>query len=165
MIVNNNSSEFVINANTWLQVNLGGQTMRFKYSGWVYSTGPSADLLLFMKRPGETTGWTYVDIVSTTETNKWVYLEKEYTVPGDVSQINIRLDNNSAGSVWFDDLRILPADGSMTTYTYEPLVGSTSATDNNGITTYYEYDNFQRLKDVKDKDGKIIKHIDYRYKQ
>jgi len=51
----------------------------------------------------------------------------------------------------------------VTTYTYAPLVGITSATDAKGVTTYYEYDNFQRLMNIKDKDGNIVKHMDYHY--
>ena len=63
----------------------------------------------------------------------------------------------------YDDIRIYPADAQMTTYTYDPLVGMTSATDAKGLTSYYEYDSFQRLVNIKDKDGNIIKHTDYHY--
>ena len=48
-------------------------------------------------------------------------------------------------------------------YTYAPLVGMTSATDAKGQTTYYEYDSFQRLVNVKDQYGNILKHTDYHY--
>jgi hypothetical protein len=164
-IINPYSGELVLHGNTWLQVSLGGQAKKFRYSGWIYSNGPSAEILLFMKRPGETGYFSYVDWVGTSEINKWVYLDKEFMVPGDVSQLNLRLDNNSTGTVWFDDLRIAPADAQVTTFTYKPLTGTSSTTDNQGITTYYEYDNYQRLMNVKDKDGKIIKHMDYQYKQ
>jgi YD repeat-containing protein len=51
----------------------------------------------------------------------------------------------------------------VTTYTYKPLVGMTSATDPKGETMYYEYDSFQRLKTVKDSQGNIIKQYDYHY--
>ncbi|SDP94123.1 hypothetical protein SAMN05428975_3864 [Mucilaginibacter sp. OK268] len=63
----------------------------------------------------------------------------------------------------YDDIRIYPKDALMTSYTYDPLVGMTSMTDPKSETTTYEYDNFQRLMNVKDKDGKIIKRIDYHY--
>lgn len=52
----------------------------------------------------------------------------------------------------------------ITLYTYKPLVGMTSMTDSKGQTTYYEYDEFQRLKYVKDQHGNIIKSNTYHYK-
>ncbi|RWU08110.1 DUF5977 domain-containing protein [Pedobacter chitinilyticus] len=60
-----------------------------------------------------------------------------------------------------DDIRIYPKDAEMITYTYEPLVGMTSMIDAKGLTTYYEYDSFQRLLNVKDHQGNIIKNYNY----
>lgn len=64
-----------------------------------------------------------------------------------------------------DEVRFYPSTAQMTTYTYKPLVGMTSQCDANNRIAYYEYDNFGRLKIVKDQDGKIIKAHDYRYQQ
>ena len=52
----------------------------------------------------------------------------------------------------------------VTTYTYDPLIGVTSMTDPKGYTIYYEYDEFNRLKQVKDAEGKILSKNEYHYK-
>ena len=62
-----------------------------------------------------------------------------------------------------DDVRFYPTKAQMTTYTYDPLIGMTSKADAKGETTYYEYDTFQRLLNIKDKDGNIIKSYTYHY--
>ncbi|WP_452598544.1 hypothetical protein, partial [Pontimicrobium sp. MEBiC01747] len=53
----------------------------------------------------------------------------------------------------------------ITTYTYDPLIGITSITDPKGVTVYYEYDIFNRLKYIKDQDGNIVSKNEYNYKQ
>ena len=52
----------------------------------------------------------------------------------------------------------------MSSYTYDPLVGITSMTDPRGYTVYYEYDEFNRLKQVKDAEGNILSKNEYNYK-
>lgn len=72
--------------------------------------------------------------------------------------------NEDALRTALDALRDIP--GVMaTTYTYDPLVGITSKTDVNGRTTYYLYDDFGRLKFLKDQDGNILSKNQYHYKE
>ncbi len=52
----------------------------------------------------------------------------------------------------------------VTTYTYDPLVGVTSVTDPKGYTMYYEYDEFNRVIQVKDEDGYVLGENEYYYK-
>ncbi|NVM62174.1 hypothetical protein FHW88_000450 [Mucilaginibacter sp. SG538B] len=68
-----------------------------------------------------------------------------------------------SGGDSFDDIRICPADAQINSFTFDPMLGVTSSTDGKSETTYYEYDSFQRLMNVKDKDGNIVKHTDYHY--
>lgn len=63
-----------------------------------------------------------------------------------------------------DDICFYPKNAQMVTYTFDKLVGMTSQTDAKGMTTYYEYDSFQRLKAIKDQGKNIIKNYDYNYK-
>lgn len=62
-----------------------------------------------------------------------------------------------------DEIRIFPVGSKMLTRTQVPLVGVTSETDQNGISTIYKYDDFNRLKSIKDIDGNILKHFEYNY--
>jgi hypothetical protein len=68
-----------------------------------------------------------------------------------------------SGTGYIDELRLYPDNAQMTTYTYKPLVGLTSMSDINNMTTYYEYDSFGRPKLIKDFLGSIIKKFSYQY--
>lgn len=165
-IDNTSTTEVTSKNSSWLTISQTA-AKKYHYSAWVYSNGPTADLYLLMKRAGETGYTTYADYVTTSVTGKWTYIEKDYLVPADVTQITLRVDNNGAlnggTKVWFDDARLHPSDAQMTSYTYLPLVGMTSSTDNKNMTTNYEYDGFQRLLNVKDQNGRILKNYDYNY--
>ena len=69
------------------------------------------------------------------------------------SEANLKTTLNS--------LRTTFPNALVTTYTYKPMVGVSSITDENGKETTYEYDSFNRLATVKDYLGNILK--EYRY--
>jgi YD repeat-containing protein len=85
----------------------------------------------------------------------WIWQFNTVTVSGGSFTISL------SGQI--DDVRFYPQAAQMTSYTYDPLIGLTSTTDAKGQITYYEYDNFQRLKNIKDKDGNILKNYCYNY--
>jgi hypothetical protein len=88
--------------------------------------------------------------------NGWVLYNHEIT---GTSSLTI------SGTAYIDELKVYPKGGLMTTYTYQPLIGMTSQCDVNNRITYYEYDNFNRLKLIRDQDKNIIKTFDYKYKE
>lgn len=69
------------------------------------------------------------------------------------------------GTGSIDELRLYPADAYMTTYTYYPLVGTTSVCDKNDRVIFYEYDGMGRMKLLKDDRGNILKTFEYKYQQ
>jgi len=80
--------------------------------------------------------------------------------------------NSIPDMVQVDSLRVKLPNAFVITYIYQPLVGVISSTDPSGITTYYDYDDFNRLKRayIKEKDSsgneieKNIQTYDYHYK-
>jgi len=52
----------------------------------------------------------------------------------------------------------------VTSYTYEPSIGITSITDPKGDSLQYEYDDYNRLKAIKDAAGNLVEDYRYKYK-
>ncbi|HEV8283663.1 MAG TPA: hypothetical protein VGQ09_05095 [Chitinophagaceae bacterium] len=154
--------ELVFHSKQWLNISLT-QATKFKYSGWIFTNGPSAEIFLFMKTATEQNYFTYVSSVVVYETNKWVYVEGEYTVPANITKLNIRIDNNGGGIVWFDDIRLRPSASQMKSYTYDPLIGMTSQCDDNNHMRVYTYDAFGRLILIRDENRNILKKYCYNY--
>ncbi|MES2416535.1 MAG: hypothetical protein V4541_00015 [Bacteroidota bacterium] len=69
-----------------------------------------------------------------------------------------------SGGDGYDDVAIYPIDAQLSSSTYDPLIGIRSQIDARGQTTYYEYDDLQRLKVIKDQNGDIIKTYTYHYR-
>jgi hypothetical protein len=86
--------------------------------------------------------------------NGWTYYEHQVT-----GQTSVTL----SGTGNIDEVRLYPNDAQMKTFTYDPLVGITSEADAKDQVSYYEYDTFQRLINIKDQYGNIIKHFSYHY--
>lgn len=87
----------------------------------------------------------------------WTYFEHIITANSTTIYIS--------GNGGIDEVRLYPAKAQMTTYTHEPLLGITSICDINNHISYFEYDNFNRLKLIKDEEGNILKTFDYQYQQ
>ena len=95
-----------------------------------------------------TTGWTK---------GAWTYYE--HLLPLGSSTATL-----SATNAIIDELRLYPKDAQMSTTTYDLLNGEIVAQcgPNNSI-TYFEYDGYYRLVNIKDEDGNIVKNFKYNY--
>lgn len=79
---------------------------------------------------------------------------------------SISVGTTQTSSKYIDEVRLIPAntDVRMTTCTYQLGIGKTSVTDNNGLTTYYEYDLFGRLSRILNNDRNPVKSYEYNIK-
>lgn len=94
---------------------------------------------------------------SSIQSNGWTYYESVLTTSGSSTSIAL------SGTALIDELRLYPLKSRMVTYTYDPLLGITSTTDPNNVTTQYVYDALGRLSMIKDNDKNIVKHYKYHY--
>ena len=83
----------------------------------------------------------------------WKHTEQPYTTN------SITLNTGSA----YDDICIYPNDAQMSVYNYKPSVGLISSIDPSNKPTYYDYDEFNRLLNVKDHNKAIVKNYTYHY--
>lgn len=101
-------------------------------------------------------GTVSLDATALLSKNEWTL----YRI--DITGVN---DFIISGNAIIDELRLLPSDAQMITFTYDPMIGMTSQCDINNFISYYEYDVFGRLKLIRDQDKNIIKTFQYNYQQ
>jgi hypothetical protein len=87
-------------------------------------------------------------------------------VSGYVSNLQTKSDTATEADLLTDlnSLRVALPNAMVTTYTYQPLIGISTITDPKGNTTTYLYDDFNRLKIIKDGQGHIVSENQYHYK-
>lgn len=90
--------------------------------------------------------------------NSWQLVDQTFTTTATNFTVTVN-------AMLLDELRLLPADAQMTTYTYDPLVGPTSTTAANNVTNIVEYDGLSRKLYLRDQDKNIRKKFDYVDKQ
>jgi YD repeat-containing protein len=105
----------------------------------------------------------YLTIDGNTQTTDHIWKRYEWII--NISNARkITLQNPSSNTSYIDDLRLHSVNAQMQTYTYDPGIGMTSYTDENNQITFYEYDSFGRLQNVKDREQNIRQNYKYHYK-
>ena len=71
----------------------------------------------------------------------WQRYEGYFTAPSGVTQMSLRLVNNTGSLIYFDDIRIHPFNANMKSYVYDPVnLRLKAELDANNYATFYEYD-------------------------
>ncbi|MFC2123940.1 hypothetical protein ACFLU5_03935 [Bacteroidota bacterium] len=89
--------------------------------------------------------------------NQWELIQ--YRIKTDQAPLPVVI----SGDGLIDDLRLHPVNARVVTYTYDPLKGITSIADQNGLATFYEYDNFGRLTMIRNHRKEILQQFKYFY--
>jgi RHS repeat-associated protein len=111
------NGEKYVYSDTWTSITNSNDTF-YTVAAWVYVENVadnSAEIYLATRKAGETgypSGHYASDRI--TQKGQWVYVEKSISVPADVRQLNVRIDNNKDGKVWFDDVTIVKGNTSQT---------------------------------------------------
>ena len=88
--------------------------------------------------------------------NGWTYFEGAIT---NASSVQL------TGNAIIDELRLYPQIARFTSYTYQEGIGQISECNENNQTSFFDYDEFNRLKLVKDPNRTILKKNEYQYQQ
>ncbi len=88
--------------------------------------------------------------------NGWTYYE--HLLNTGITNVNI----TSSGAT-IDELRLFPKDAQMTTTTYYAGTGASTQSSVTSQFLNYEYDGLNRLLNIKDEDGNILKNYKYSY--
>lgn len=70
-----------------------------------------------------------------------------------------------SGKDLYDELKILAPNALIKTFSYKPLIGLEQLTNENGQTTYYQYDDLGRLNVVIDDNGSVLRSNRYHYRR
>ncbi|MDR3697048.1 hypothetical protein [Mucilaginibacter sp.] len=118
---------------------------KYIISAWVRETGN--DLAYTFTAPSimvdNTTFNTSGNII-----DGWQRLYGEFIVPPNAANLNLTF-NKGTNDTYFDDIRIYPADGKMTTYVYDRNTQKlTFTSDENNYFTKYNYDGENNLQSI-----------------
>ena len=81
------------------------------------------------------------------------------------NDLKIASNSNSLTKTSFDALRNAFPNALVTGYIYKPLVGVTMIIQPNGIAEHYKYDAANRLQEIKNDQGEVLKKFEYNYAQ
>lgn len=109
--------------------------------------------------------WAYNHLYPVAKIEGKTYGAVEKISPTNISQLPANMNTTSIASILNTVCDGLKADNALvTTYLYRPLIGVTEIINPNKQKTSYEYDEFNRLWQTKDHNGKVADEYKYNYK-
>jgi hypothetical protein len=127
------------------------------FSCWVKAGGPGT--LTVRLTDGTNTATGTITVKNTA--NTWEYYSTSLNVGSLGNAVSLELESSIAISV--DDALYIPASAHITLTCYGPNRLVMSQTNENGLATIYEYDDFDRLLYVRDQDNHILKANTYNF--
>jgi hypothetical protein len=125
-------------------------TKKYRASVWVYAPGDAEsqgdlnNLQLYYTLNGEEIASVH-PVMQKNKSKSWYLLNLDIT-PNGTDQVFIGVRNNTQRGVYFDDFRVHPLNGSLTSYVYDPFSGEVNyILDGNNFYTRFEYDAMGRL--------------------
>lgn len=104
---------------------------------------------------------------------KWVYVEGVIDLglihnsgyENETLRIRCFPENNTPNKYMLvDDIRFQPVDATMMTYNYDKVTWKlTSITDQNNVSSYFEYDEAGRLTAIKNDERKVLSAYEYKH--
>lgn len=136
----------------------GNKVFNLPYTNSIFRYGLTAGtyIVSYWSKNGQYAVSGSVSSVTGRTLSGWTYYEHKVPNP---SSGTISITGNGL----IDELRLYPEKAQMSTYTFEPLVGMTSACDASGRITYYQYDGYNRLVMIRDENRKILNLYCYNY--
>lgn len=109
--------------------------------------------------------WSYNGRYPIAEIKNATYTAIESFLGKDAIEKFKKMENPDKATIdaFIDPLIIALSEAYVLKFSYKPGVGIETSTDEKRMTIYYIYDDFQRLKSIKDHNGHIIKSYEYNY--
>ena len=138
-------------------------------------TTPTGKISIEVYNPDQTELLSTISEDILYKNGNWVYVEAivdlklvhdQYELPlTEKLVLRTPVENSTAPNnvLLIDEVRLKPYHSIMTTYTYDPLIGVKTITDNNSKKSSFEYDGFNRFHLGKDQDDNIVQRVNYLY--
>ncbi|MDO3696056.1 RHS repeat-associated core domain-containing protein, partial [Wenyingzhuangia sp. chi5] len=101
--------EKYVYSDTWTPINNSEDTY-YTVSGWIFIeniANNDAEIYLSSRETGETGFPSGHYRTKITTQGSWQFVSNTFLIPKEVRELNVRIDNNKAGKVWFDDVKIV----------------------------------------------------------